>query len=121
MAKNSARIGRLGDQIQRELAEFIRNEVKDPRVELVTVTGVEVSSDYQHARVFFTTLRGEKAVEAASVGLERAAGFLRSRLARSLNTRTVPELEFVYDESIERGARLSRLIDEAVGNTPGEG
>lgn len=118
MAKDSARAGRLGDQIQRELAELIRTEVKDPRVELVTITGVEVTADYKHARIFFTTLRGQEAVEAAQKGLMHAAGFLRSRLARSLTTRTVPELQFCYDESIERGAHLSRLIDEAVGKAP---
>ena len=117
LAKNTSRAGRLADQIQRELAEAIRGELKDPRVELVTITGVEVSGDYHHARVFFTTLRGDEAVATALDGLQHASGFLRSRLAKILRTRTVPELHFVYDESIERGVRLSRLIDQAVGDS----
>jgi ribosome-binding factor A len=115
LPKNASRAGRLADQIQRDLAELIRTELKDPRVELVTVTDVEVSADYSHARVFFTSLRGDDAASAALDGLRSAAGFLRSRLAKALRIRTVPELHFQYDESIQRGARLSRLIDEAVG------
>lgn len=117
MAKNTSRAGRIADQIQRELAELIRGELKDPRVGLVTITDVEVSADYHHARVFVTTLMGDDAIESAMDGLNRASGFLRSRLAASLRTRTVPELHFEYDESVERGTRLSRLIDEAVGKS----
>lgn len=117
MPKNSSRAGRIADQIQRELAELVRSELKDPRVGLVTITAVEVSADYHHARVFVTTLMGEGAIESALEGLGHASGFLRSRLAGSLRTRTVPELHFVYDESVERGTRLSRLIDEAVGKS----
>lgn len=120
MRKNSSRAGRLADQIQRDLAELIRAELKDPRVELVTITDVEVTADNSHARVFFTTLRGEDAVAPALEGLQHAAGYLRSRLAKALRIRTVPDLEFVFDESIQRGARLSRLIDEAVGKTAHE-
>ncbi len=120
MTKNAARTGRLADQIQRDLAELIRLELKDPRVDLVTITAVEVSADHSHARVFFTTLRGEEAVGPALEGLRSASGFLRSRLAKALHIRTVPELHFEYDESIQRGARLSRLIDEAVGKSTHE-
>ncbi len=112
-----SRAGRIADQIHRELAELVRGELKDPRVGMVTVTGVEISADYHHARVFVTTLLGEGAIESALEGLDRASGFLRSRLAGSLRTRTVPELHFVYDESVERGTRLSRLIEEAVGKS----
>lgn len=121
MTKNASRTGRLADQIQRELAELIRGELKDPRVELVTITGVELSGDYHHAKIFFTTLRGEEAVAPALDGLRHAGGFLRSRLAKVLRTRTVPELHFLYDESIERGVRLSRLIEQAVGNSSDDG
>ena len=107
-----ARSARIADQIQRSLAEVIRESVRDPRIGMVTLTGVELSRDQAHATVFFTVLgaRAEDALE----GLERAAGFLRSELAHRLTTRKVPELHFAYDESVERGVHLSRLIDEAV-------
>ena len=111
---NSARSARIADQIQRSLAELIRMELRDPRVGLVTLTGVELSGDQSHAKVFFTVLGSPAQVEEAAAGLGRAAGFLRSELAHRLTTRKVPELHFEYDESVERGVRLSRLIDDAV-------
>lgn len=113
MAKNSSRIGRVSDQIQRDLAELIRTELKDPRVGFVTLTGVEVSQDYRHAKVFFTVLGEESVIAKAQEGLNSAAGFLRSGLAGTLRLRIVPELHFTYDESVARGDRLSRLIDQA--------
>ena len=110
-----ARRARIADQIQRELAEVIRTELRDPRVTtMVTLTGVEMSRDQSHAKVFFTVLGAESAARDAAEGLQRAAGFLRSSLAQRLTTRKVPELHFEYDESVERGMRLSKLIDEAV-------
>ena len=111
---NNARSARIADQIQRSLAELLRLEVRDPRVGLVTLTGVELSRDQSHAKVFFTVMGSEAQVEQAGEGLRRAAGFLRSELAHRLTTRKVPELHFEYDESVERGVRLTRLIDEAV-------
>ena len=109
------RRARIADQIQRELAEIIRTELRDPRVtSMVTLTGVDVSRDQSHAKVFFTVLGAESAAHDAGEGLQRAAGFLRSELAHRLSTRSVPELHFEFDESVERGVRLSRLIDEAV-------
>lgn len=110
----AARGARIADQIQRELAEIIRMEVRDPGVGMVTLTGVELSRDQSHAKVFFTILGPATAVEEAGLGLQRAAGFLRSELAHRLTTRKVPELHFTYDESVERGMRLSKLIDDAV-------
>ena len=112
------RAARIADQIQRELAELIRLELRDPRVKLVTLTGVELSNDKSHAKVFFTVLGADGQQEEVLEGLTRAAGFLRSALAHRLTTRTVPELHFAYDESIERGVRLSRLIDDAVNPPP---
>jgi ribosome-binding factor A len=114
MANLSARRGRIADQIQRDLAELIRTEVKDPRVGLATLTGVELSPDQRHARIFFTVL-GDSAQ--AAEGLQHAAGFLRARLASQIHLRVVPELHFVHDESVERGARLSQLIDAAVATS----
>jgi ribosome-binding factor A len=115
---DAARSARIADQIQRSLAEVIRLELRDPRVGLVTLTGVELSRDQSHAKVFFTVLGAASDGAHALEGLQRAAGFLRSELAQRLTTRKVPELHFAYDESVERGIRLSRLIDEAVRPTP---
>jgi ribosome-binding factor A len=111
---STQRSARIADQIQRELAEVVRLELRDPRVGLITLTGVELARDQSHAKVFFTVLGAPSDVEHALEGLQRAAGFLRSQLAHRLSTRSVPELHFAYDESVERGVRLSKLIDEAV-------
>ena len=121
MAKNPSRLGRIADQIQKDLAELIRTEVKDPRVGMITLTGVEISSDHHHAKVFFTTLGGPESVAKAADGLQHASGFLRSQLARGLKLRLVPELHFIYDESVERGIRLSRLIDDAIASQRKDG
>jgi len=110
----AARRARIADQIQRELADLIRLEVRDPRVGMVTLTGVEMSRDQSHAKVFFTVLGPAEAAADAREGLQRAAGFLRSGLAHRLSTRSVPELHFEHDVSVERGVRLAKLIEEAV-------
>ena len=110
MKKGHGRPQRLGDLIQREVSDLIRLEVRDPRVGMITITSVDVSPDMSHARVFFTMLDNEK-IEDTLQGLKRSAGFLRSQLARRLKLYTTPELRFEYDESVERGDRLSRLID----------
>ena len=118
MAKSPSRLGRIADQIQKDLAGLIRTEVKDPRVGMITLTGVEISNDYHHAKVFFTTLGGLESVAKAESGLLHASGFLRSQLAKGLKLRIVPELHFIYDESVERGIRLSMLIDDAIASQP---
>ena len=109
-----ARRARIADQIQRELAELVRTGVRDPRVRFVTLTGVELSRDQSHAKVYFTVLGTDSDRSEAGEGLAHAAGYLRSSLAHRLSTRTVPQLAFAFDESVERGVRLTRLIDEAV-------
>jgi ribosome-binding factor A len=114
MAKDFARTDRIAEQLRRELAELIRLEVKDPRVKKVTLTGVEVTNDHAHAKVFYTSLEGDSAQ--LQQGLERASGFLRSQVAHAMKLRITPQLHFVYDESIERGAHLSQLIDQAVAS-----
>ena len=101
---------KVADLIQRELSDLLRRELRDPRVGMVTLTAVEMSPDCQHATVYFTCLDPAHVPEAAA-GLKRAAGFLRSQLGRSIQLYVTPQLRFVYDESIERGARLSQLID----------
>ena len=114
MAKDYARTDRIAEQIQRELAQLVRLEVKDPRVRKVTLTGVEVTNDHAHAKVFYTSLDGDS--KELLQGLERAAGYLRSQLAKAMKLRITPQLHFLYDASIERGAHLSQLIDTAVAS-----
>lgn len=111
-----ARNRKIADAIQRELSELIRLEMRDPRVTMVTLTDVEVARDNSHAKVFFTSLGNEAQVESCQHGLQSAAGFLRSQLAHRLTIRTVPQLHFEVDTSIERGVRLSKLIDDAVAD-----
>ncbi len=114
MKKNNQRAHRVGDQIQKELADLLRNEVKDPRVGEVTVTQVDVTQDLSHATVHFTHLAGRDHAPATLEALTRVGGFLRSALAGRLDLYTVPQLHFAYDDSIEAGMRLSQLIDDAV-------
>jgi ribosome-binding factor A len=118
MAKHSksipARGQRVADQIQRDLAEIISFELKDPRVGMITITEVQVTPDYAHAKVFFTMLNDDpEAVRNAVTGLRKAAGFLRMQLGRRLTIHATPELHFVHDTSTARGIELSKLIDEA--------
>ncbi len=104
---------KVADLIQRELSELLRRELRDPRVGMITITSVDVSPDLSHAKVFFTAL-GKEQLQQTTDGLQRAAGFLRSQLAQRMKMYTTPELRFAYDESVERGDRLSRLIDSVV-------
>lgn len=118
MPNDFPRSHRVADFIQRELAELIRTEIKDPRVSsMVTVSSVEVSRDLGTAKVHYTIMNpqaGER--EETQAALKSAAGFLRRKLAPRLNTRSVPELRFYYDDSIERGAHMSALIADAVAS-----
>ncbi|MEO8203704.1 MAG: 30S ribosome-binding factor RbfA [Betaproteobacteria bacterium] len=112
MPRSSGRSQKVGDQIQRELSEIIHRELRDPRVGLITLTSVDVSSDCAYATVYFTCLDADHVKEAVA-GLRRATGFLRTQLGKRVKLWMTPELKFVYDESVERGDRLSRLIDKA--------
>lgn len=114
MAKEYSRTRRVGEQMQRELAALIQREIKDPRLGMVTVSGVEVARDYSIAKVFVTVLGGDADVATALDILNAAAGFLRHELGQRMRLRTVPHLKFLFDESIKRGSDLSRLIDEAL-------
>jgi ribosome-binding factor A len=119
MGQNFKRTDRVAEMIQRKLAQIIPLEVKDPRLNgFVTISAVKVAADLGHAKVYFTVLNDDKQV-AESI-LNAAASYLRSALARSITLRTVPQLHFVYDESIEYGQRLSRLIDDANQSTGDE-
>jgi len=118
MAKHSKSIPgrgvRVADQIQRDLAEIVAYELKDPRVGMITITEVQVTPDYAHAKVFFTMLAdNHEAVQNTIEGLRKAAGFIRGQLGRRLTIHTIPEVHFVHDVSTARGMELSKLIDEA--------
>jgi ribosome-binding factor A len=123
MAKEFSRSSRVSEQIHRELSELIRLELKDPRinaqVRLVTLTDVEVTADYAHAKVFYTTLADEEHRQEIERGLKHSAGFLRRELGRRIRIHHIPELHFIYDASVERGTRLSNLIDAAVKSDEG--
>ncbi|MEX0943171.1 MAG: 30S ribosome-binding factor RbfA [Pseudomonadales bacterium] len=113
MPKEFSRGRRVADLIQQELARLVQMEVKDPRIGMVTINEVKVSRDLAYADVYFTMLGPEDA-SAAEAALAKVSGFLRSQLAKTLTTRTTPRLRFHYDHSIEEGARMSRVIAEAV-------
>lgn len=105
---------RVADQIQRDLSEIIALELKDPRVGMITLTEVQLTPDYAHAKVFFTTLVDDPAgIKNTLTGLTKASAYLRIQLGKRVTIHTLPELHFVYDVSTSRGAALSKLIDEA--------
>ena len=111
---------RVGAEIRRELALLLRDEVRDPRLSRVTIQEVRVVRDLSHAKVYFTVMDSAQA-KATEGALNKAASFLRRRLAENMNLRLVPRLAFVYDKSIETGMRLSSLIDQAVAKDQGHG
>jgi len=116
MAREFSRTSRIGELIQRELAQMIQQEVSDPRVGMVTVSQVEVTSDMKYAKVYVTRLNGvdsEQDVTECIQGLSHAAGFLRRGLARRIELRNMPELRFHYDKSLEHGFYMDELIAKA--------
>jgi len=114
MAREFSRTDRVGSQVQRELALLIGSELDDPRLGMLTIQEVRVSKDFSHAKVFYTSLGST--LEPPEIGriLKEAAPFLRHELGRRVKMRTTPELRFIHDESVERGERLSSLIEDAV-------
>ena len=112
MKRQFKRTDRVAELLQRELSQLIQLEIKDPRLPaFVTISSVTVSSDLNYAKVYFTILSGDKQ-ETAAV-LNNAASYLRSLLAKTIKLYTMPQLIFVYDESVEYGINLSKLIDDA--------
>lgn len=108
----SKRTERVAEMLQRKLSQIIHLEIKDPRLpSFITISGVKVTGDLGHAKVYFTVLNGDK--ELSETILNTAASYLRTALARTSKLRTVPQLHFIYDESIEYGRNLSKLIDKA--------
>ncbi len=113
MPKNFSRADRVAQQIQRDIAELIRGELDHPKAKLVTITDVEVTRDYSHAKIFYTVLGTEEESEEIGKILEHAKGYLRSEIARVISLYKMPELHFVYDHSVAHGVALTRLINEA--------
>src|SRR5208283_2366747 len=119
MAKNNPRARRLGDQIQRELTELLRRDVKDERIGNVTITAVDVTGDLRSARVYYLVFGKQGPDPKVQAGLTSAAGFLRNALSKSLMICYTPTLSFALDTSIEHGVRLTQLIDSV--NRPAAG
>ena len=118
MAKHSKNIParglRVADQIQRDLAEIVAYGLKDPRIGMITITEVQITPDYAHAKVFFTMLKDDKeSVKNTVEGLQAASGFIRKQLGLRLHIHTLPQLHFVHDTSTSRGMEMSLLIDKA--------
>ncbi len=114
MPKDFSRARRVAEQIQRELALLLQREVRDPRLSRVTISAVKLTRDMSQATVYFTVLEQKEDIPAIQQALEKASGFLRHALGENLVMRSLPQLKFVYDDSISRGADLSNLIEQAV-------
>ncbi len=114
MRKDGNRPLRVAELVRRELAVLIPREMDDPRAQQVTITYVDISPDLKSARVHFTLLAGQAAADPVLAIFKKAASHLRHKLAERVDLRVIPELRFYFDTSIERGDRLSRLIDEAL-------
>jgi len=107
-----SRVDRIGGLIQKTLSDILRREIKDPRLKMITITGVTVTRDLKLARIYFTTFAGSNSKEAAYEGFKKARGFVKRALARQLALRYMPDLEFYYDESFDYGERIDRLLTE---------
>jgi ribosome-binding factor A len=118
MAKDNPRAKRLGEQIQRELTELLRRDIKDGRIGNVTITAVKVSGDLRNAKVYYLVFGKPGPDSNVQRGLDSAAGFLRNALSRSLMIRHTPTLAFELDTSIEHGVRLTQLIDSLSKQAP---
>ena len=116
MSRDFKRTDRVGAEMQRELAELIRDEIKEPALGMVTLQEVRVVRDFSQAKVFFTAMAAELPDKEITAYLNEAAGHLRWLLGQRMVLRTVPKLIFVYDTSVEQGEHLSNLIDQAVGD-----
>jgi ribosome-binding factor A len=110
----SDRARKVGEQIKRGLGELIQRELRDPRLQWVTITAVQVTPDFSHATLYFTVLGGVKDLDQTLQALERSEGYMRSKLGKLLKMRIVPQLHFRHDESIERGSYMDSLIDQVV-------
>lgn len=117
MRKNSVKNTRINEEMRRELSNILlTGEIKDPRIHpMTTVVKVYVTADLKNAKAYVSVLGDEEARQGTMAGLKKAGGFIRSRLAKTVNLRNTPEIEFVLDDSIEYGVNMSRLIDQVNG------
>lgn len=121
MRKNSIKNIRINSEVQRELSNIIRTEVKDPRIHPMTsVVAVNVAPDLKSCKAYISVLGSEEAAKETLAGLKNAEGYIRRALAKSVNLRNTPEIKFILDQSIEYGVHMTRLIDEVVGEDAGE-
>lgn len=117
MRKNSIKNTRINNEVQRELSEIIRSEVKDPRIHpMTTVVSVEVTPDLKFCKAYISVLGSEEAGKETIKGLTSAVGFIRKELARRINLRNTPEVTFILDQSIEYGVKMTRLINEVTAD-----
>ena len=115
MRKNSIKNTRINGEVQRVLAEIIRGEIKDPRISpLTSVVAVEVATDLKSCKAWISVLGNEEAREATYQGLKSAEGFIKSKLAKTINLRNTPQITFVMDQSIEYGVNMSKKIDDVM-------
>ncbi|WP_386693480.1 30S ribosome-binding factor RbfA [Lonepinella sp. MS14435] len=116
MSKDFKRSDRVAQELQKEVAIILQREVKDPRIGMVTVSDVEVSRDLAYAKIFVTFLfdHDESAIEQGMKGLEKAAPYIRSLVGKAMRLRIVPELRFVYDQSLVEGMRMSNLVTDVI-------
>ena len=113
MRKNSIKNTRINSEVQRELANIIRGEIKDPRIHpLTSVVTVEVAPDLKTCKAYISVLGDQEAQERTLEGLNSAVGYIRRQLAKNLNLRNTPEIRFIMDQSIEYGVHMSKLINE---------
>ena len=119
MRKNSIKNTRINGEVQRELSTIIRQEIKDPRIHMMTsVTQTEVAPDLKTCKAFISVLGNEEEKKNTIAGLRSAEGYIRRLLAKNLNLRNTPEIHFILDDSIAYGVHMSHLIDEVQKNAP---
>ena len=121
MRKNSIKNTRMNGEVQRELSNIIRGEIKDPRINpLTSVVAVEVAPDLKTCKAYISVLGDEESQAKTLAGLKSAEGFIRSKLAKTVNLRNTPEIRFVLDQSIEYGVKMSKMIDEVTKDIKSE-
>lgn len=121
MRKNSIKNTRINGEVQRELSNIIRGEIKDPRISpLTSVVAVEVTSDLKQCRAYISVLGGEEERKSTYDGLKSAEGYIRRQIAKTVNLRNTPEITFIMDQSIEYGVNMSKLIDDVVKDISNE-